>query len=291
MSVNNKWILVLALAAISGCEDVSETLDEDVAAETVDTTATEPLTCTAEQTACETGCADLATDPYNCGACGSVCASGLCYAGVCADERAGHIFAIGNSYRTSVPALDRILGNAVFLHEGKVKVLVYRDASTPLDIHSGTQTALSRAAGSLKRSMVKTKVTVPTGIQQLLPDNDVLVIEAMPTASDEWLTFLADEWSLPLDDFTRRGGIVVVLDGPSDVNGGTFKVLGSQLPLTRATNAPGALGYVSDANDISTGRIPLTFALKDSVGYAATSYIDSVTSDSGDAVVVHRAVF
>ncbi|GEM_PF-1942388 len=38
---------------------------------------------TAGQTACTGGCADLQTDPKNCGKCATVCASGICTAGVC----------------------------------------------------------------------------------------------------------------------------------------------------------------------------------------------------------------
>jgi len=41
-------------------------------------------TCaTAGQTACTGGCANLQTDPKNCGKCATVCASGICTAGVC----------------------------------------------------------------------------------------------------------------------------------------------------------------------------------------------------------------
>jgi hypothetical protein len=41
-------------------------------------------TCaTAGQTACTGGCANMQTDPKNCGKCGTVCASGICEAGVC----------------------------------------------------------------------------------------------------------------------------------------------------------------------------------------------------------------
>ena len=41
-------------------------------------------TCTtAGQTACAGGCANMQTDPKNCGKCATVCASGICTAGVC----------------------------------------------------------------------------------------------------------------------------------------------------------------------------------------------------------------
>lgn len=39
--------------------------------------------CGAGETACDTGCVDVATDPFNCGMCDHVCASKQCIAGVC----------------------------------------------------------------------------------------------------------------------------------------------------------------------------------------------------------------
>src|SRR5256885_16534001 len=68
---------------------------------------------------------DYSSDALNCGTCGNACASGLCYWGTCADDRAGHMFVVGNSYLKSNPSWDRVLGNAMFLKESpKGNVLV-----------------------------------------------------------------------------------------------------------------------------------------------------------------------
>jgi hypothetical protein len=273
--VNTK--LVASLFALAACGDeqlVPERLDDAVSASTA--------TCTAAT--------DLDADPLNCGVCGNVCASGLCYWGVCADDRAGHIFAIGASYRTSNPALDRVLGNAVFAREGVPKVLFYRGGA-PADIHTGTAAALTRVGQVMRRSSYRTVVTNSVAVQVYLPQNDVFIVEAQPAADDAWLTALADEWSLPIDDFLRRGGIVVVTDAPSATNTGTVRVLGVEMPMSRTTVAPGAIAYVGAPGDLGATRVPLTFAVPDAVGYAPTGHTDVVTSESGDVVVAHRAFY
>ncbi len=124
----------------------------------------------------------------------------------------------------------------------------------------------------------------------MLPAFDVLVVVAQPQASNEVLDGLANEWRLPIDDFLRRGGVMVVLDAPS-TNAGTARVLDTVLPMTRATTTPGGIAQVSSPDGAAVGGVPLMFALGDSVGYRPSGYLDSVTSDSGDVVVAHRAFY
>jgi hypothetical protein len=240
--------------------------------------------------------ADLAADPLNCGACGTVCGSGLCYAGTCADDRAGHAFVIGHSYRSSNGALDRLLGNAVFLTEKRpVQIVTWMgppSEMTPADIITGTNTALSRAGNLLKHTFAKTRAKYSSMVQTLLPTADVFLIYAQPQASDAYLAALGDEWRIPLDDFTRRGGIVIVLDAPG-ANNGTPQILAASGVMTVTDRAPLASGvaYVAAHDDVAAARIPLTFALRDSVGYAATGYTDVATAETGAVVVAHRAIY
>lgn len=256
------------------------------------TEAAEPTSTAVEAVTAAPTCAPTTaydSDPLNCGVCGNVCASGLCYSGVCADDRAGHIFAIGNSYRKSNPSWDRILGNALFLKENaKVNVLLYRGTAA-VDYNSGAANALARAATMMHRAYTRTVITNSAAVQVSLQTMDVLVIEPQPQLDNVTLASLADEWRQPIDDFTRRGGIVIVLDAPSAKNSGTQQVLGSLMPLTRGP-AVGTIASVTNAGDQATGRVPLTFALAESVGYAPSAFVDGAASDTGAVLVAHRVV-
>src|SRR5206468_231841 len=127
---------------------------------------------------------DFNGDPLNCGTCGNTCASGLCSWGVCADDRAGHFFVIGNSFRRSNPAFDRVLANAMFLREAiRLHVVFYR-GTTPLDVAVASVTAANRAARAVRRAYTKTIVTDSAQVQAALATADVLVIEAQPQLDD-----------------------------------------------------------------------------------------------------------
>jgi hypothetical protein len=257
------------------------------------TTTNEAISTTETSAAVEETCAakDLDADPNNCGACGNVCASGLCYAGTCADDRAGHVFAIGHSYQTANPALYRLLGNALASAANKnINVAVYVGGASR-DQRSAVSNAVSHGAALVGYRAAKTIATNPVAVQGLLPTSDVLVIGPQPQATDSELDSIAAQWQFPVDDFLRRGGVVIVLDAPSAQNAGTARVLSHHLPLTRATVTPGATATVSSPASAAVGAVPMVFAIGESVGYAPSGFEDSVTSESGHTVVVHRAYY
>ena len=255
---------------------------------------TTPEVATSEESSSlegETCTAELEVDPNNCGACGNVCASGLCYSGVCADDRAGNIFVIGHTYKTANQALYRVLGNALATAPNKnINVTVYVGGASSLQ-RSAVSNAVSYGAGYMGYRATKTLATNPVAVQGLLPTSDVLVIGPQAQASNAELDSINAQWQFPIDDFLRRGGVVVVLDGPSANNSTTARVIAHHLPLTRATVAPGATATVSTPTSAAVGGVPMLFALGESVGYAPSGYEDSVTSESGHAVVVHRAYY
>lgn len=278
--------LALAFVALSACTH------QDSLGEVGEVTAAlEEAVCTGEELACGTSCVDANTDPNNCGACGNVCASGLCYWGVCGDDRPGHIFAIGHGYEKSNRALDRLIANAVGTSpDNVVDVLIYRGTNSAA-LAWGTNDAIARGANQTTRQTRRTFTPSSSAAASMLPSFDVLVIAAQPQMTDAQLAVVASDLALAMDDHLRRGGVVIALDAPSAKNGGTASVLGELLPMRRTTTAPGAVATVSAHENAAVGALPLTFAINASVGYAATTYTNAVTTESGDVLVAHRAFY
>lgn len=237
------------------------------------------------------GTTDYMADPANCGTCGNVCGSGLCYSGVCADATAGHVFVIGHGYATSNPALDRVLGNAVFMHEkNPVKVLAYA-GTAPSALVTGTNSAIDRQATARGRTWQRTQVTSSADVAFQLPNVDVFVVYAQPLQTSLYLNYLGDEWGIYLQQFTRRGGVVVVLDTAS-TNVGTAEVL-TRTGLMSLTGRTAVTGnaFIGVAEDAGAVRMPLMFATSSSVGWAPSNWTNVASSDAGQAIVIHRAIY
>lgn len=285
MSRIHSLVLAFALAACTH-EDSLETANVDEV-----TTALEAPVCVADELACGNSCVDANTDPNNCGACGNVCGSGLCYWGVCGDDRPGNLFVIGHSYEKSNRALDRLLANAVgTANDGVVDVLIYRGTNSAT-LAWATNDAIARGSNQTFRPNRRTFTPSSSAAASMLPSFDVLVIAAQPQMSDAELAVVASDLGLAMDDHLRRGGVVIALDAPSTNNSGTATVLRDFLPVRRATSAPGAVASVSAFENASVGSLPMTFALGNSVGYAATDYTNAVTTESGDVLVAHRSFY
>ncbi len=99
-------VLPALLALLAGCGSASGLDGFDPAASPGDSGAddgTDTLpgdggTCGPGQVACGTGCATLALDPLNCGACGNACAPGeVCSSGTCADTCAPPLMRCGDT--------------------------------------------------------------------------------------------------------------------------------------------------------------------------------------------------
>jgi hypothetical protein len=101
---NGLWLAFLgALACAAGCLDLGDTSAERDAAvkdsgKNVDGAAGWPgMACDAGLEACSGTCADLTSDPTNCGACGTVCSAPTptCLAGQCTGCGAGETMCSG----------------------------------------------------------------------------------------------------------------------------------------------------------------------------------------------------
>lgn len=219
--------------------------------------------------------AELATDPDNCGSCGHVCASGICAAGACLGEVAGHVVAIGHDYGAANAAMRRVLGNAAALG-------THHDLAIGRWAPSAAVTyALSHSLAQLGRPWHTVALSsAPTSLAAL----DVVLVD--PQAVDDAEAFGAS-WSTELAMFLDGGGVIIVLEGAGGTN---------------HRFALGAALFVSATPTIATSEHLSVVAPSDSVAQqvlspyaaAATSVafpgLDPViATPSGDAVVFHAA--
>jgi hypothetical protein len=234
---------------------------------------------------------DLRTDPDNCGACGRVCATGLCEAGDCVGALAGHVVLLGHSYEVHRAAMDRLLGNAVLLTSARpARVLPFEGTALPVAI-AGARRAIDDTALALGRTVTWLPSTTESALPSALADADVLVVYAQAGGTDLDLTRIGTSWSLALDTFLLRGGVVVVLDAAAS-HRGTWGILEAAALMTadRHEAATGAtVRIVAPADGMAIG-VPLSYrAERESVRYFGID-LPVVASDTVAPVVLHLTV-
>ncbi|HEX7499477.1 MAG TPA: hypothetical protein VF524_04145, partial [Polyangia bacterium] len=193
------------------------------------------LVCLDEESVCGQSCANLANDPDNCGTCGNPCASGLCSNGLCEAAGTGRAIIIGHDYLKNRPAMNRILGNAVFLWPvNPVRLLAYEGNANATAI-AGADAAIAQVASATGRRFVRTAAAA-ADVPTLLASTDVFLIYGQELADDTTLVQLSSDWSAALLAFMNAGGTVVLLDAAYAGNSGTCQIL-AQPTLFQVTRA------------------------------------------------------
>ena len=240
---------------------------------------TVPL-CFAPRTDCDGICTDLQSDPDNCGACGDVCASGLCDAGVCVGATVGHVVAIGHDYQASEPAMDRVLADAVGLTTGALTRIGYYRGSSTLE---GAQAAA--VVGLAQTSRTASSTVLDDLSREALDEIDAVVIEpqlgdgdaseaAGTTAAQSLATFLAE------------GHVVVVLETTGGVSY-RFADGAGLFTVAAPVDATGtAISVAVPADAVADGVASPYLGRTDTVGYPGVAN-PVFTDPSGDAVVFH----
>lgn len=251
------------------------------------------LVCATGQIVCSRQCVSIATDPDNCGGCGVPCASGLCSNGICEAAGTGRAIVIGHDYFHNRPAMNRILGNAVFLWPvNPVQLLVYEGAANPTAI-AGANAAISQVATSTGRQVVRTSV-VAAAVPATLATSDVFLVYGQETASDATLNQLGLDWKAALTTFVQNGGTVIVLDAVYDGNAGTSQILAQAglFGVARGTSATNDVCTVITPGDALAVGLPKTYLCEvNSTGIVITdtaSTVTSVVDDGTRPVVVHK---
>jgi hypothetical protein len=263
---------------------------------------TDPDNCGGCNTICSSGaccsrqCIDLFVDPDNCGGCGIPCSSGLCSNGVCEAAGTGRIIVIGHDYFHNRLAMNRILGNAVFLWPvNPVNVLVYEAAANATAI-AGADGAIAQVAAATGRQWLRTAVAasdVPSALA--VPSAfGVFLVYGQESADDSTLTQLGTAWQAALSSFVDNGGTVIVLDGVY-ANAGTAQIVSQPglFQIARNTSVTGEHCAVVTRGDALASGLPQTYLCEQnsttfSVADPAMGAITSVVEVSGQSVVVHK---
>jgi hypothetical protein len=226
--------------------------------------------------------ADTATDPDNCGACGVVCASGVCNAGACAGTIDGHIVAIGHDFTSWDDAMAQVLADAVGLgRSADLQVAMWPGTATSASL-AGTAMALATAMAPSGRAWNTIVASGPADLDRV----DVLLVGAQ-TGDGASAEAAGAQWQAPLAGFLANGGVVVVLEGDGGVSfefaaGAGLYTFGPPIQST------GELATIVAPTDATTiGVVSPYLAEPSSVAFQTTTGA-TITTPSG-AVVVHLA--
>jgi hypothetical protein len=170
------------------------------------------LVCDPPLTECFGECVDTEIDPDNCGACGTVCGTGLCEMGECVGETVGHVVLIGHDYSTWRTAQARVLGNAVALAPGNpIRVVFYRGNAASGFLEQ-VSAAITSGLGSSGRTWEFEVANTDDELRDLLRTNSALIVLPQDGTGDA-VEATGAASQVQLNQFLARGGSIVVLEG------------------------------------------------------------------------------
>ena len=258
--------------------------------------------CDEPYVACGPLCVDTARDPYNCGACGRVCASNLCSDSVCAGSTPGEVIVIGHDYFgvSNGTAEAQVLSNAALLPTGNpLRILSFEEYASATAV-SHVKSIISAAAAGQARTVSFTISTDDSDIPAhlTLRNYDLLLIYDQATAGASTLSTVGGSWTTALTNYLSVGGAVVALDGAEGL--GQMPVLVSQAGLLNVSShtpiayrTPLTVAALNDS--VATAVLDPYGALNDTVEFnaePASSSVAYVVVNGSDnmPVVVHKTV-
>jgi hypothetical protein len=135
------------------------------------------------------------------------------------------------------------------------------------------------------RDWLRTELSDPVDLPDVIGEHDVLVIYEQSLASDAELMELGATWAVTLANFMGVGGVVVVVDGGQG-NSGTWQVIDGAglIEIASMASVSDTVVEVVDAGDaVTRGVSALYRAVADSVAYE-TSEPDVVVACPVDGV-------
>jgi hypothetical protein len=154
----------------------------------------------------------------------------------------------------------------------------------------GANAAINQVAGDRGRRWNPT-LGDSTTVQTNLNAYDVLLIYAQHGSSDPTLVARGAAWITQLNAFLSLGRTIVVLDGATPNNGGTYQILTSAglLSATGHTEVTSQRLSVFNPADALALRVPRDYrAEMTTVRFTSTETAKVVTTMSGQPVVIHK---
>jgi len=248
--------------------------------------------CNADKRAdgCET---HTDTDIANCGACGRICPSNICSAGICQGATPGDIVVIGHdmSQARAGTVQAKVLGNAIGIPStDPIRVLSYAGGESAVVV---TTTHAVAAAGIGNRTIIFTAATdAALDDTGLYATYDVVLFHgggSTPFA-------MGQRWATPLSTFTKAGGVLVALDRgdtdiPALVRGTGVLSLGGHIALPTSTQFA-----VTSASDVVGYKLLSPYAaVGPSVGFTGAeamssdlSWVVRTADVAARPVVIHK---
>ncbi len=260
--------------------------------------------CTPPLVACNGQCVDLQNDPLNCGACGKICPSNICVAGVCQGSTPGDVVLIGHDYKDAIASTSqtKVLTNAMFIPTSNpLRVLSYEQFADAANVAKVKNLI---ASGAFGRTVNYTVAMDPSPLRSatLAKDYDVVLVPDQSAAAAGALGPIGTSCATALDTFAKAGGVIVALDGAGgtgempalvtsaglvDLAGHTSIAAGTQVSIVAAGDKVGTLvvspyavvnrSVTFQSNQPNGGNV--VFVAQERVGAAL-----------GDPVVIHRVV-
>jgi hypothetical protein len=258
--------------------------------------------CTAPEVLCAGRCIDVRSDPLNCGACGKICASNLCVAGLCQGAAPGDVVLVGADYRqvNGGSAQARVLTNAVLIPSSNpLRVLSYERYAEFTSVMN-VKSLVTAAAGARTVSYSVSNDAAALASADLAKDFDVVLVYDQRNGDAPTLQAEGATWKAPLGTFAKAGGVVVVLDGNAG-NGNMPALLRSSglFDVTaHASLTPGSRVAILAPNDVVGTLVPSPFGVfQRAASFTLTepnggdvTYVAAVDLNPGigSPVVVHR---
>ena len=236
--------------------------------------------CAAPSKVCDGTCTDVTTAADDCGSCGHVCASGICVAGQCAGELAGHIVAIGHDYQQRNAAMSRVIGNSAALASSSDLGIAHIVGTATVASRTGTVAAVAGSLASMGRAAHQ--VVLPA-VGSPLTGIDVLIVDAQ-TGDGPAAEALGAAWKTAIDELLARHGVVIVVEGAGGVSH-RFAASAGLFTVATPIETTGAPAFVANASDAIVQQVVSPY-LADTTSVDFPAVVGVIATPAG-TVVMH----